>query len=90
LNGLEIPMTATEFRLLEYLISRTGAVFSRAQLLDAVWGCNRAVTERTVDVYILRLRQKLEDDPSNPRFIRSARGAALGYSFRNEAVLQET
>lgn len=88
LNGQEVPMTATEFRLLEFLMSRAGAVFSRTQLLDAVWGYNRAVTERTVDVYILRLRQKLEDDPSNPRFIRSSRG--LGYSFLNEAVLQDT
>jgi DNA-binding response OmpR family regulator len=87
LNGCDVPLTATEVRLLEFLMSRAGAVFSRSQLLDAVWGYNYAVTERTVDVYILRLRQKLEDDPSSPKYIRSSRG--LGYSFRNEPVPQE-
>ncbi len=79
----EIALTATEFRLLEFLMSRPGIVFSREQLLDAVWGHDRAVTDRTVDVYILRLRQKIENDPTNPSFIRSVRG--FGYSF-NEAV----
>ena len=83
LNGEELLLTATEFRLLEYLMSRAGVVFSREQLLDAVWGHDRAVTDRTVDVYILRLRQKIEVDPANPSFIRSVRG--FGYSF-NEAV----
>ena len=82
LNGGELSLTATEFRLLEYLMSRPGVVFSREQLLDAVWGQDRAVTDRTVDVYILRLRQKIESDPANPKMIRSIRG--FGYSF-NEA-----
>jgi DNA-binding response OmpR family regulator len=82
LNGAELSLTATEFRLLEYLMSRPGVVFSREQLLDAVWGQDRAVTDRTVDVYILRLRQKIEPDPANPKMIRSIRG--FGYSF-NEA-----
>jgi DNA-binding response OmpR family regulator len=79
LNGGELSLTATEFRLLEYLMSRPGVVFSREQLLDAVWGQDRAVTDRTVDVYILRLRQKIEPDPANPKMIRSIRG--FGYSF---------
>jgi DNA-binding response OmpR family regulator len=74
-----LSLTATEFRLLEYLMSRPGVVFSREQLLDAVWGHDRAVTDRTVDVYILRLRQKIEADPANPLLIRSVRG--FGYSF---------
>ena len=82
LNGRELTLTATEFRLLEYLMSRPGVVFSRDQLLDSVWGQDRAVTDRTVDVYILRLRQKVEADPANPMLIRSVRG--FGYSF-NEA-----
>jgi DNA-binding response OmpR family regulator len=76
-------LTATEFRLLEFLMSRPGVVFSREQLLDAVWGHDRAVTDRTVDVYILRLRQKIESDPANPLMIRSVRG--FGYSFNNAA-----
>jgi DNA-binding response OmpR family regulator len=83
LNGAPLSLTATEFRLLEFLMSRPGVVFSREQLLDAVWGHDRAVTDRTVDVYILRLRQKIELDPANPIMIRSVRG--FGYSF-NEAL----
>ncbi len=79
LRGEELSLTATEFRLLEFLMSRPGVVFSREQLLDAVWGHDRAVTDRTVDVYILRLRQKIETDATNPAFIRSVRG--FGYSF---------
>jgi DNA-binding response OmpR family regulator len=85
LNGGEITLTATEFRLLEFLMSRPGVVFSREQLLDAVWGHDRAVTDRTVDVYILRLRQKIEAAEEST-FIRSVRG--FGYSF-NAEVPQE-
>lgn len=81
LHGELLSLTATEFRLLEFLMSRPGVVFSREQLLDAVWGHDRAVTDRTVDVYILRLRQKVESDPANPTFIRSVRG--FGYSFND-------
>ncbi|NWF85510.1 MAG: response regulator transcription factor [Bryobacteraceae bacterium] len=83
MNGAPLSLTATEFRLLEFLMSRPGVVFSREQLLDAVWGHDRAVTDRTVDVYILRLRQKIEADPASPVLIRSVRG--FGYSF-NDAV----
>ncbi len=86
LSGAEITLTATEFRLLEFLMSRPGVVFSREQLLDAVWGHDRAVTDRTVDVYILRLRQKIEADESSP-FIRSVRG--FGYSFNSEVPLEQ-
>lgn len=78
-----LQLTATEFKLLEFLMSRPGIVFSREQLLDSVWGHDRAVTDRTVDVYILRLRQKIEPDTASPGFIRSVRG--FGYSF-NEAA----
>ena len=81
LSGRELSLTATEFRLLEFLMSRPGVVFSREQLLDAVWGHDRAVTDRTVDVYVLRLRQKIESE-GGPTFIRSVRG--FGYSFNPE------
>src|SRR6266404_4257128 len=77
----ELTLTATEFKLLEFLMSRPGVVFSREQLLDAVWGHDRAVTDRTVDVYVLRLRQKIEQE-ENASFIRSVRG--FGYSFNLE------
>jgi DNA-binding response OmpR family regulator len=83
LSGQELALTATEFRLLEFLMSRPGVVFSREQLLDAVWGHDRAVTDRTVDVYVLRLRQKIEA-PEGPSFIRSVRG--FGYSFNSETL----
>jgi len=79
LHGDLLSLTATEFRLLEFLMSRSGVVFSRDQLLNAVWGQDRAITDRTVDVYILRLRQKIEKDPANPLMIHSVRG--FGYSF---------
>jgi DNA-binding response OmpR family regulator len=79
LNGSLLSLTATEFRLLEFLMTRTGVVFSREQLLNSVWGQDRAITDRTVDVYVLRLRQKIEADPTNPRIIHSVRG--FGYTF---------
>ena len=79
LHGKPLTLTATEFRLLEFLMSRPGVVFSREQLLDYVWGMDRAVTDRTVDVHILRLRQKVEADPTSPALIRSVRG--FGYLF---------
>jgi DNA-binding response OmpR family regulator len=87
LDGALLTLTATEFRLLEFLMNRPGVVFSREQLLDAVWGHDRAVTDRTVDVYILRLRQKIEADPANPLLIRSVRG--FGYSFNNSVPVPE-
>jgi DNA-binding response OmpR family regulator len=86
LNGDLLQLTATEFRLLEFLMSRSGVVFSREQLLNAVWGQDRAITDRTVDVYILRLRQKIEVDPANPTLIHSVRG--FGYSFEPRNALE--
>jgi DNA-binding response OmpR family regulator len=86
LGAEEVTLTATEFRLLEFLMSRPGVVFSREQLLDAVWGHDRAVTDRTVDVYILRLRQKMEAS-QGPSFIRSVRG--FGYSFNLETPQEQ-
>ena len=73
-----IRLAPTDFRLLEYMLERPGRVFSRAQLLDLVWGRSAEIDERTVDVHIGRLRKKLskgrERDP-----IRTVRGA--GYAF---------
>lgn len=85
LNGNPLPLTATEFRLLDYLMSHAGVVYTRQQLLDTVWGQDRAVTDRTVDVFILRLRHKIEADPAAPALIHSVRG--FGYSF--EAAPQQ-
>ncbi len=80
LRGEPVSLTATEFRLLEHLMRRPGQVFRRDALLEAAWADRTDVMERTVDAYIVRLRNKLEDNPSKPRYIRSVRG--VGYTFR--------
>jgi DNA-binding response OmpR family regulator len=79
LHGTSLALTATEFRLLEFMMSRPGVVFSREQLLNSVWGQDRAITDRAVDVYVLRLRQKIEHEPTSPVLIHSVRG--FGYTF---------
>jgi two-component system phosphate regulon response regulator PhoB len=78
-RGKAVATTATEFRLLEYLARHPGRVFSRDQLLDAVWRDTSFVTPRSVDVYVRRLREKIERDSENPRHLRTMRGA--GYRF---------
>ncbi len=81
-RGQQVETTATEFRLLEYLARHPGRVFTRDQLLDAVWRDTAYVTPRSVDVYVRRIREKIEKDPEQPMFLRTVRGA--GYRF--EAV----
>jgi len=78
-SGKPVTTTATEFRLLDYLARHTGRVFTRDQLLDAVWRDTSYVTPRSVDVYVRRIREKIEPDPENPRYLRTVRGA--GYRF---------
>lgn len=72
-----LDLSATEFRLLLYLVERRGKVFSRDQLLDAVWKDEAFVEPRTVDVHIRRLRTQIEDNPSDPSYIKTKRG--IGY-----------
>ena len=78
-RGTLVPTTATEFRLLDYLARHAGRVFTRDQLLDAVWRDTAYVTPRSVDVYVRRVREKIERDPEQPRYLRTVRGA--GYRF---------
>ena len=78
-RGKKIATTATEFRLLDYLARHPGRVFTRDQLLDAVWRDTQFVTPRSVDVYVRRIREKIERDPENPRMLKTVRGA--GYRF---------
>lgn len=78
-NGNLVTTTATEFRLLDYLIRHIGRVFTRDQLLDSVWRDTAYVTPRSVDVYVRRIREKIEPDPENPRYLKTVRGA--GYRF---------
>ncbi len=78
-RGKPVETTATEFRLLEHLARHAGRVFTRDQLLDAVWRDTAFVTPRSVDVYVRRIREKIEREPDNPRHLRTVRGA--GYRF---------
>ena len=79
-RGVSIDFTALEFDLLLHFASHPGLVFSRAQLLDAVWGYSHDGYEHTVTTHINRLRAKLETDPMRPEIILTARGA--GYKMR--------
>src|SRR5512147_3192686 len=72
-----LELSATEFRLLLYLVERKGKVFSRDQLVDAVWKGEAFIEPRTVDVHIRRLRTQIEDDPANPVYLKTRRG--VGY-----------
>jgi phosphate regulon transcriptional regulator PhoB len=76
-NSKPLALSSTEFRLLVYLAERRGKVFSRDQLLDAVWKNEAFVEPRTVDVHIRRLRAQIEDDSSHPEYIKTKRG--IGY-----------
>ncbi len=78
-QGRTVLTTVREFRLLEYLARHRGRVFTRDQLLDAVWKESAFVTPRSIDVYVRRLREKIEPDPRNPRYLKTLRG--IGYRF---------
>src|SRR5271167_2344581 len=82
-SGKQVPLSTLEFRLLYYLAARPNKVFSRDQLLDAVWGTDRFVTPRSVDVYVRRLREKIEENPQYPSYVKTIRGA--GYLFETRA-----
>ena len=81
--GKPVPMSTLEFRLLYFLATRPNRVFTRDQLLDGVWGTERFVTPRSVDVYVRRLREKIETDPQQPVYMKTIRGA--GYLFETRA-----
>jgi DNA-binding response OmpR family regulator len=80
LDGSELSLTQREFDLLAYLAARPGRVFSRDQLMDAVWDYPFYTDTSTVTVHIRRLRAKLGDDPSEPRFIETVWG--VGYRLK--------
>jgi two-component system alkaline phosphatase synthesis response regulator PhoP len=78
-NGKDVSISERECRLLQHLMESRGEVVSRDELLQEVWGYNAASMTRTVDVHIAWLRQKVEKDPSDPRFILTVHGQ--GYRF---------
>ena len=77
--GRSLQLTAKEFDLLQFLASHPRHVFSREQLMSRVWGYSAALDTGTVTVHIRRLREKIEDDPSHPRFLQTVWG--VGYRF---------
>jgi two-component system phosphate regulon response regulator PhoB len=80
--GAEIRLGPTEYRLLHFLMTHPERVYSRAQLLDRVWGANVYVEERTVDVHVRRLRKALSDAQAD-NYIQTVRGAGYRFSFRD-------
>jgi DNA-binding response OmpR family regulator len=78
-NGTLLQLTAKEFDLLWFLASHQRRVFSRDQLMDRVWGYEAALDTGTVTVHVRRLREKIEDEPSRPRFLETVWG--VGYRF---------
>ncbi len=82
LKGKLVKLSATEYKLLLYLAERKGKVFSRGQLLDAIWRDEAFVEPRTVDVHIRRLRAHIEENPTNPAYIKTMRG--IGYFFNGK------
>jgi two-component system response regulator VicR len=83
-QGESLDLTHREFELLVYLARHQGQVLTREHLLQAVWGFDYFGDVRTVDVTIRRLREKIEDDPSQPKYIITRRG--LGYILRNPGL----
>jgi len=79
-DGAEIYLTAKEYDLLEFLMNNEGKVYTREALLAQLWGADNAGDVRTVDVHVRRLREKIEENPSDPKYIYTKWG--VGYYFR--------
>ncbi len=82
-NGVVLDLTLREYELLKFLVTQPNRIFSREALLSSVWGYEFYGDVRTVDVTVRRLREKVEDDSSNPRYILTKRG--VGYYFNKSA-----
>ncbi|MNE76625.1 Transcriptional regulatory protein SrrA [compost metagenome] len=80
-EGIEISLSAKELELLFFLSKHRNQVFSKSQLLDAVWGYTTYGDESTITVYVRRIREKLEVDPSNPKYIKTVWGIGYKFSF---------
>jgi DNA-binding response OmpR family regulator len=79
MRGKDINLTTKEFRLLEYLMDNAGTIYSRENLLGIIWGQNFPGDVRTVDVHVRRLREKIEENPSEPKYLHTRWGE--GYFF---------
>lgn len=78
-NGEAVKLTAKEFDILKYLLDHKNSTISRDSILDNIWGYDYQPTARTVDNFILKLRQKIEDDPNHPEILITVHG--IGYRF---------
>lgn len=87
IEGRTVDLTAREFELLHHFVKRPGHVYSRAQLLDMVWGYGHEGYEHTVNSHINRLRAKIECDPAHPEYILTIWG--VGYKFNDTLSLQQ-
>ncbi len=85
INNQSISLGPTEFRLLEFFMTHTDRVYTRAQLLDYVWGRNMYVEERTVDVHIVRLRKLLKPLECD-QMIQTVRGYGYRFSAKNNVI----
>jgi two-component system KDP operon response regulator KdpE len=86
-DGEEIHLAPTESRLLMYLVSQKGRTVPQEELLTSVWGPQCATETGYLSVYVRYLRRKIEDDPSNPRYVRTRWG--VGYFFDGDGVVQQ-
>lgn len=85
LSGRPLSLTPHEYKLLKALMTTPGKVFTRDELLEHLYPHGEAVIDRVIDVHIGKLRQKIEEDPSHPRFILTVRG--IGYQFEEQGGL---
>ncbi|MEM7346300.1 MAG: response regulator transcription factor [Chloroflexota bacterium] len=84
-SGVPLELRYKEFELLSLLLGKSGQVISRADILDQVWGIDWLGDTRTLDVHVRWLREKIEDDPSQPRYVQTVRG--VGYRFATAETL---
>lgn len=82
--GREINLTGKEFELLEFLVANPGKVYGRVKLLQLIWGKDYPGDERTVDVHVRRLREKIEPNPSEPRYVQTKWG--VGYYYQGTSI----
>ncbi len=80
IKGVEVNLTGREFELLELLVKNENKVYSREQLLETVWGHDYPGDERTVDVHVRRLREKVESNPSEPKYVHTKWGVGYYYT----------
>ncbi|TFE25413.1 response regulator transcription factor [Cohnella luojiensis] len=83
-NGTPVSLTAKEFKILETLLKRPGKIFTRDELLEIVWGYDYLGDSRSVDMTIMRLRKKLEDDAENPKYVKTIYG--FGYQLGGDST----